>query len=58
MQPNQNTPRPSTDARDLRRTSRIRQADRFEILAAASEAADLCPIWITDRLSERERVSP
>ena len=57
MQPNQDTPRPSTDARELRRTPRIRQADRFEILAAASESEDICPIWITDRLSERERVS-
>lgn len=57
MQPNQDTPKPSTDACDLRRTSRIRQADRFEIRAAASEAEDICPIWITDRLSERERVS-
>ena len=58
MQPHQNTPRPSTGALELRRTSRMRQADRFEISAAASEAEDICPIWITDRLSEREQVSP
>lgn len=55
MQPNQDALRRSTDATDIRRTPRIRQADRFEILAAASEAEDLCPIWITERLSERER---
>ncbi len=58
MQPNQDSLKQSTDVRDLRRTSRIRQADRFEIFATASEAEDICPIWITDRLSEREGVSP
>ena len=41
MQPNQDTPRQSPDAHDLRRTLRVRQADRFEILAAASEAEDV-----------------
>lgn len=58
MQPNHDVLRRSTNARELNRTSRIRQADRFEILAAASEAEDICPIWITDRLSEREWMSP
>ena len=58
MQPNPNTPRRPTDVREQRRTLRVGQADRFEILVAASEAEDICPIWITDRLSERERVSP
>jgi hypothetical protein len=57
MQPNQDTLRRSTDAREPRRTPRVRQADRFEILAAASEAEDVCPIWIADHLSEGERVS-
>lgn len=58
MQPNQDAPRRSTYARELRSRPRIRQADQFEILAAASEAEDICPIWITDHFSERERVSP
>ena len=58
MQAKLDTPRQPTDVREPRRILRVRQADRFEILVAASEAEDICPIWITDRLSERERVSP
>lgn len=57
MQPIQNARLWSTDARELRRTLRVKQADRFEMMAAASEAEDLCPIWIAERLIESERVS-
>jgi hypothetical protein len=57
MQLIQHAPRHSTGGLDPRRTLQVRQADRFEILAAASEVDDICPVWITDHLSERERVS-
>lgn len=58
MQLIQDILRRSGDSCEPRRTSRIRQADRFEKLAASSEVDPICPIWLTDRLSERERVSP
>jgi len=57
MPSKQNAQKPLFDKDTQRRTLRIKQADRFEILAAASEAEDICPIWITDRLSERQQVS-
>ncbi|MFK7744093.1 MAG: hypothetical protein AB8B47_03495 [Roseobacter sp.] len=58
MQLNTNAQKRHYDAHNQRGTMRTRQADRYEMLVAASEAEDICPIWITDRLSERERVSP
>lgn len=58
MQPNQDATLRNTVGREPRRTPRIRQADRFEVLTAASQAEDICPIWITDHLSEPERVAP
>ncbi len=58
MQPTQSILRILNAQDRPRRTQRVRQADRFEILTAASEAEDICPDWIADRLSEPERVSP
>lgn len=46
------------DTFENRRTPRVRQAETFEMLMAAAEAEDTCPVWITERLSERERVWP
>lgn len=39
-----------------RRTSRTKQADRFDVLFAASQTEDFCPVWIAERLSDREPV--
>lgn len=58
MQLIQHVSRHSTGGRDPRRTPRVRQADRLEVLAAASKVEDICPVWITDHLPEHERVSP
>lgn len=57
MQPIQDAQQRRHDADDQRRTLRSRQADRLDVLVAASQVEDLCPHWIADRLSERERMS-
>lgn len=53
MHPIQNSDEP--DTREPRRTPRIKQSDRFDVLVAASEATDICPIWVTDILADPER---
>lgn len=58
MQPIQDPSRLSVDTPDPRFGPRLQQADRFEILAAASEAEGICLIWIADRLAEREQPAP
>ena len=45
------------DAFEPRRNLRIRQADRFEALAAATEAENICPFWVMDRLADRDEVT-
>lgn len=55
MLPIQNAERHANARPEPRRTLRSRQADAFEALAAASEAEDICTVWIADRLLEREQ---
>lgn len=57
MELKQDAKKRSEDVRDPQDTRRIRQADRFEVLAAASEAESASPTWIADQLSDFERVS-
>jgi hypothetical protein len=57
MKPIQDFLRRTADEHDPSRTCRFKQAGKFEILAAVSQAEAICPIWITDRLSKQERVS-
>ena len=54
MQPIQPAPRRSEDALEPRHTPRTRQFDRIEVLAAASEAESLSPMWIADRVLDGE----
>ncbi|WP_425037465.1 hypothetical protein [Primorskyibacter sp. S187A] len=44
---------PHSRTRAPRHTPRVRQADRFECLVAASEVDEICPIWIIDRFEEQ-----
>ena len=57
MQLTHSTTKLTAKVNELRRTSRVKQAERFEVLSAASEAENICPVWISDRLAESERVS-
>ena len=57
MQPTHSTTKLIAEINEQRRTSRVKQAERFEVLSAASEAENICPVWISDRLAESERVS-
>ena len=54
MQAIQQAPRRSEDALETRNSQRTRQFDKFEVLAAASEAESLSPMWIADRVLDGE----
>lgn len=57
MQIFQNAENLSPNFAEQRRTLRTRQADRLDILTAASETEEIWPEWLCERLLERERVS-
>ena len=56
MQLTQNTTYSTAYAKTPQRSARIMQSDRFEIMIAATEAENSCPLWVADALSQNERV--
>lgn len=53
----QDAQRRPNNADGPRRSPRLRQADKFEVLVAASEVEDTYTSWIADHLLHRDEVS-